>query len=218
MKQIVTAGLLAWVGTTWVSGEVIYKNFGVGLSHDLGQSAMTLDLNEDGTDDFKMEWDLGGTIVGDFGFYAPFRISGLNGGSFSHSGGFVAIPEASSISVSSGWWSAPNANELATIGSYPNEGTRTWTDVLAEESSHTVAVRFEAEGGGQHYGWIRFRDSNDANPGEWGPQVFDLAYNSVPDQPILSAIVPVPEPATAALAVLGAVALAARARHRRAQG
>jgi hypothetical protein len=204
MKRILMAGLLVWVGTSWSRGETVYHSFGLSRSHDLGSSPDFLDLNSDGVIDFRLSWDQSNTVIGDGGFYAPFLIKGMNGASFSFSGSAVAVAEGSEIGPSSGWWTAADSEERATLGSFSRDSSRSWTDLLMDEGSHTLAVRFGAKGGGDLYGWIRYRDSVGNGSTEWGPQVFDFAYNSVPDQPIRSAIVPVPEPGTGALACLGA--------------
>jgi hypothetical protein len=203
-------------------GEIVHRSFGLSSSHNLAVSPQTVDLNQDGIADFGMR----GVLVVPFpsddpdnpepepeGFSGFYYFSGLNGGSFSFDGA-VAIADGASIGPASPWWSAPNAEHLADVGFYANDGSRTFTDLLREEGSQTIAVRFAAGGGGHHYGWIRYRDHVGDGESEFGPQVFDLAYNSVPDQPILSALVPVPEPATGALLGIGAIALLARRRKR----
>jgi hypothetical protein len=215
MKRYVMAGLLVWAGADWATGETIYRSFGIGRSHDLGTSPDVLDLNSDGTDDFRLSWDSSNTVLAVGGFYAPFLFAGMNGASFSLSASSeVSIPDGSEIGPASGWWTEGNTETLATFGAFSMTGSRSWTDLLVEEGSHTIGVRFEADEGGFRYGWIRYRDYVDGS-GEWGPQVFDFAYNSVPDQPILSAIVPVPEPGTTALLGLGAAVLTGHALRRR---
>jgi hypothetical protein len=215
MKRILIAGLLVCVGTSWSRGETVYQSFGLSRSHDLGSSPDFLDLNSDGVDDFRLSWDQSNTTIGEFGFYAPFLIKGMNGGSFSFLGSAVAVPDGSKVGPSSGWWTATDSEERATLGSFSVDSSRSWTDLLMDEGSHTLAVRFGAEGGGDLYGWIRFRDFVGDGSTEWGPQVVDFAYNSVTDQPIFSAIVPVPEPGTGALLGIGAAALAGRMSSRR---
>ncbi len=206
-----------------VMGDIVYRSYGLSGSHNLVVSPQAVDVNQDGTEDFNMR----GFLVVPFpsddpdnpepepeGFSGYYYFSGLNGGSFSFDGA-VAIADGEEIGPASSWWSAGNAEHLADVGFYANDGSRTYIDLLKEEGSHTIAVRFAAEGGGHHYGWIRYRDHVGDGESEFGPQIFDLAYNSVPDQPILSAIVPVPEPATGALLGIGAIALLARRRQRR---
>jgi hypothetical protein len=212
MKRYVMAGLMVWMGAGWVLGETVYHSFGIDRSHDLGASPDVLDLNADGTDDFRLSWDSSNTILATGGFYAPFLFAGLNNASFSFTTtGQIAIPDGSQIGPASDWWTAGNTEQLATYGAFFMDGSRTWNDLLEQDGSHTVGVRFEAPVGGFCYGWIRYRDYVDGS-GEWGPQVFDYAYNSTAGESILSAIVPVPEPGTSALVVTGGALVLARRR------
>lgn len=169
----------------------------------------SLDLDGDGQADFSVNWSgvfIGTTDIPQSFASTSWSLNALSGGSFNVNVGGLAAGTV--IGASSGFWSADNASAtLSTLGEHLLLNTEDWTGVLAPDSSGLVAVRFTAQDGFTHYGWIRFRAATapaqitDGTPIEFGPQIAEYAWDTVPNQFIIAGAVP--EPSTLALLAVG---------------
>ena len=173
----------------------------------------SLDLDGDGHADFSSSWSgvfIGTTDIPQSGATTSWNLNALSGGSFNVNVGGLAAGTV--IGADSGFWSAASASAtLSTLSEHLLLNTEDWSGVLAPDSSGLVAVRFAAQDGFTHYGWIRFRAATapgqitEGMPVEFGPQIAEYAWDTVPNQFILAG--QVPEPSTLALFGAGSVML-----------
>jgi PEP-CTERM motif len=185
---------------------IIYMNYYPGYL-----PPTSLDLDGDGQADFSATWSgafIGTTDIPQSFASTSWSLNALSGGSFNVNVGGLAAGTV--IGASSGFWSADNASAtLSILGEHLLLNTEDWTGVLAPDSSGLVAVRFAAQDGFTHYGWIRFRlptapaQTTDGTPIEFGPQIAEYAWDTVPNQFIIAGAVP--EPSTWALLTIGAL-------------